>query len=308
MAQRKGQRNRGRRSNDRGRGGVEAPVVLPPSAETSLFGFEVGTDEVATNLSAARKVAALAVGVPVGLVVALVTGVALALLAGYVFVIVAIICGVGAGAFATRQLETSATETTLAIISARTVDAAEVPRLANLVDAMVATVGLATPALCVVDDDVINACAVGHGASATLIVTSGLLEKLDLISLEGVVAHELAHLRSGDGHRGAVAVAAAKRGLGAGSSEKLHQSAGRGRELRADQVGAASVRYPRGMAAALSLCEQGTEPARTSFFRSPAFGATRWLWFDPMVTERSPEAAMDNHDATSLRLAVLEEW
>jgi Zn-dependent protease with chaperone function len=308
MAQRKGQRNRGRRSNDRGRGGVEAPVVLPPSAETSLFGFEVGTDEVEANLHAARKVAALSVGLPVFVGVTVVLGIALALFAGYIFVLLAVLLGVGAGAFVTHQLEQSATAATLELIGARTVEAAEAPRLANLVDAMVATVGLATPTLCVVDDDVINACAVGHGDSATLIVTSGLLEKLDLIALEGVVAHELAHLRRGDGHRGAVAVVAAKRGLGAASTEKLHRAAGHGRELRADQVGSASVRYPRGMATALSLCEQSGEPSRTSFFRSDAFVATRWLWFDPMVTDRSTESAMDNHDATSLRLAVLEEW
>ncbi len=308
MAQRKGQRNRGRRSNDRGRGGVEAPVVLPPSAETSLFGFEVGADEVAVNLASARKVAAFAVGLPVAGVVTLLTGIALVVLVGYVALLVAIVLGLGAGAFATRQLEKSATPSTLALIGARKVEAQEVPRLANLVDSMVATVGLATPVLCVIDDEVINACAVGHGESATLIVTSGLLEKLDLIALEGVVAHELAHLRRGDGHRGAVAVAAAKRGFGTGSSEKLHASVGRGRELRADQVGAASVRYPRGMATALTLCEQGGEPLKTSFFRTSAFSATRWLWFDPMVTDRSTESAMDNHDATSLRLAVLEEW
>jgi len=283
-------------------------VVLPPSAETSLFGFEVGADEVSANLAAARKVAAIAIGVPVALVTTLVAGAALAVLAGPIFFLVGVVLGLGAGALATRRLEQSATPTTLALIGARTVEAAEVPRLANLVDAMVATVGLATPKLCVVDDDVINACAVGHGATATLIVTSGLLEQLDLIALEGVVAHELAHLRRGDGHRGAVAVAATKRGLGGSSTEKLHRSAGRGRELRADQVGAASVRYPRGMAAALSLCEQSGEPSQTSFFRSGAFVATRWLWFDPMVTDRFSESAIENHDATSLRLAVLEEW
>jgi heat shock protein HtpX len=177
-----------------------------------------------------------------------------------------------------------------------------------LVDAMVASVGLATPTLTVVDDEVINACALGHGNVTTLIVTTGLLEKLDLIALEGVVAHELAHLRRGDGHRGAVAVAAARRGLRSGSSETLHRSVGRGRELRADQVGAATVRYPRGMASALAQCEQAPAPAANSFFSSPQFAATRWLWFDPMVADRSPESAFENHDATSLRLAVLEEW
>ena len=309
MAQRSKQRSRGRRTNDRSRGRptIEAPIVIPPTASTSLFGFEVSPEEIAANARASKMLLVRLLG-PIALLLSIILAIV-----GYValgiplaLLLVALVIG-GTLAFGT-SLNNTAVPYTLKLIGATKVDVSQEPRLANLVNSMVATVGLSAPSFAIIDDALPNACSVGSGADATLVVTRGLLTELDLIELEGVIAHELAHLRRGDGDRAALAVRCLAFRPGSRRSEALHRGVGIGRELRADQIGAASVRYPRGMASAMAICESGAQPQPSSFFASPAFLSTRWLWFDPMVGERSAEAACGNHDATSLRLAVLEEW
>ncbi|MFC3067908.1 M48 family metalloprotease [Phenylobacterium soli] len=68
-------------------------------------------------------------------------------------------------------------------------------RLANLA----LGVGLPAPDLMILDDPSANAFACGPDAErAVLVVTRGLLERLDARELDGVFAHELAHIRNGD--------------------------------------------------------------------------------------------------------------
>ncbi len=309
MAQRSKQRSRGRRPNDRSRGRpvIEAPVVLPPSASTSLFGFEVSPEEIAANERALWMLLLRSIA-PFALLTDLLLGIVGVVMFGIPIGLIFVLFGLGADVVLALKIKRGAVASTLALIGAKHVEASDEPRLANLVNSMVATVGLTAPSFAMIDDPVPNACSIGSGAHATLVVTSGLLHSLDLIELEGVIAHELAHLRRGDGDRAALAVRCMAFLPKSRRPEALHRGVGIGRELRADQIGAASVRYPRGMASAMALCEQGAPPQPSSFFASSAYLSTRWLWFDPMVGDRSPEAACGNHDATSLRLAVLEEW
>ena len=86
----------------------------------------------------------------------------------------------------------------------------EHPRLHNLVDGLCATMGLPRPIICLVDSPVPNAMAVGRDpATAWLIVTSGLDRSLTLVELEGVLAHELVHIKRHDTVVSGVAVIAA---------------------------------------------------------------------------------------------------
>ena len=304
------QRSRNRPNRNRPQASsVVAPVISPPSAATSLFGFEVSEEEVAENQRAGwRLLIRLGVerGLGVGLIVAVVSAAAGL---GWWGILVGVLAFVVATAIVTALGRKRTALYALHRIPAHPVSEAEEPRLANLARALSATFGLTTPHLAVLEDAVPNACAVGHGHGATLVVTRGLLEGCDLIELEGVVAHELAHLRRGDGDRGAISVLYAVDALPLkGRDVQLHDAVGRGRELRADQVGAAAVRSPAGILAALRRCEQAPAPTATSFFCSREFERTRWLWFDPMVGQRSPASALANNDATSVRIAVLEEW
>ena len=73
-------------------------------------------------------------------------------------------------------------------------------KIVNILDALMVTAGLSTkPRLYVVDDPQPNAFATGRNPeNAVICVTTGLLEKLDYYELEGVIAHELSHIKNHD--------------------------------------------------------------------------------------------------------------
>ncbi|HEX9894833.1 MAG TPA: M48 family metallopeptidase [Gemmatimonadales bacterium] len=72
-------------------------------------------------------------------------------------------------------------------------------RLRNVVDEMAIASGLPSPRVWVVPDSDPNAFATGRDpATAHLAVTEGLLQHLDRDELQGVVAHEMAHIRNLD--------------------------------------------------------------------------------------------------------------
>ena len=170
-----------------------------------------------------------------------------------------------------------------------------------------------TPEILVVDDPVANACAVGRDpGSAVLVVTTGLVQRFGLIETEGVMAHELAHVKAHDTVRAGVAVLAlAPLNLVVRTDGLLHSIMGPGREYRADQMAALAVRYPPGLGDALSLMVAGEPPAPGSVFTGRRWSATRWLWIDPMVGARGPGPGADatgQLDATAVRIAALAEW
>ena len=75
----------------------------------------------------------------------------------------------------------------------------EYPRLHNIVEGLCIAGGLPKPRLYIVDDDAPNAFATGRDPKhAAVAVTTGLLEKMNRIELEGVLAHELSHVKNYD--------------------------------------------------------------------------------------------------------------
>jgi Zn-dependent protease with chaperone function len=201
-----------------------------------------------------------------------------------------------------------ATRITLSLVGARSPLMGELPRLQNLVDGLCPTFGLRPPALMVVDDDVPNACSVGSGPDhGVLVVTSGVESSLDRIEMEGLVAHELAHLKRADVVVSAVAVAVLAPFIWvSGSDWLLHRVVGFGRELLADQVAVRAVRYPPGLGAALEKLETGAAPPSGSFFSGRRLALSRWLWIDPSVGRRD-EDPMGDLDLTVVRIGALAE-
>ncbi len=87
----------------------------------------------------------------------------------------------------------------LAISRARPVDNQTDPYLVNVVEGLAIAAGLPVPNAYVIDDPAPNAFATGRNPDhAAIAVTSGLVEKLDRLELEGVVAHEMAHIKNYD--------------------------------------------------------------------------------------------------------------
>lgn len=75
----------------------------------------------------------------------------------------------------------------------------EQQRLVNVVEEMAIAAGLPRPRVHIVMDDDPNAFATGRDPeSASIAVTTGLLESLSRDELQGVVAHEMAHIRNFD--------------------------------------------------------------------------------------------------------------
>ena len=73
-------------------------------------------------------------------------------------------------------------------------------KLVNILDALVVSSGLpCTPKLYIIEDSQPNAFATGRNPeNAVICVTTGLLNKLEYYELEGVIAHEMAHIKNYD--------------------------------------------------------------------------------------------------------------
>ncbi|MFK7918351.1 MAG: M48 family metalloprotease [Ilumatobacter sp.] len=87
----------------------------------------------------------------------------------------------------------------LRVSRAEPADPAQYQRLHNLVEGLCIAGGLPKPGVYIVDDPAPNAFATGRNPNhAAIAVTTGLLDKLNRVELEGVVAHELSHIRNYD--------------------------------------------------------------------------------------------------------------
>ncbi len=181
-------------------------------------------------------------------------------------------------------------------------------RLVNLVNGLCAAGGLPVPELRLIDDVAPNAIILGRDAErAALVCTTGLLDLLDRMELEAVVAHELAHVKRGDLRVAARATAAL--GLAAvlvpGSGEVVMRAAGREREALADLAGVRLTRYPPGLVAALEKI--GAAPTvRPAGIGSSVARLTACLWFAPLVEGAPPEGTAGVLDL-QLRAAALHE-
>jgi heat shock protein HtpX len=82
---------------------------------------------------------------------------------------------------------------------ARPADESEYARYHNIVEGLCIAGGIPKPRLYIIDDAAPNAFATGRDPKhAAIAVTTGLLERMNRIELEGVIAHELSHVKNYD--------------------------------------------------------------------------------------------------------------
>jgi len=87
----------------------------------------------------------------------------------------------------------------LTVSRAHPADETTYKRLHNLVEGLCIASGLPKPKVYVIDDPAPNAFATGRNPRhAAIAVTTGLLDKMNRVELEGVVAHELSHIKNYD--------------------------------------------------------------------------------------------------------------
>lgn len=188
----------------------------------------------------------------------------------------------------------------LSMSGARPVTKKEYPYLFHTVEGLAIAAGIPTPKAYVIDDTALNAFATGRDpAHASITVTTGLLQKLNRQELEGVVAHEMSHIKNFDIRfmmLTAILVGIAVllsdfllRSLWFGSSRNNRESRSGGamilivvaivlailtpiigeliklaisrrREFLADASGALLTRYPPGLASALKKISKDPDP------------------------------------------------
>lgn len=211
----------------------------------------------------------------------------------------------------------------LAMSRAKPADPIEHARLHNLVEGLCIAGGLPKPRVYVVQDDAPNAFATGRNPkNAAIAVTTGLMAKMNRVELEGVLAHELSHIKNYDilvstlavTMVGAVTLLADfsirmmwfgggrrrdsdNNGGGSGPlmllgllllivapliAKIMHLSISRRREALADVSGVALTRYPPGLISALEKLRDDTTVVST------ASRATAHLWIEsPLARDDS---------------------
>ena len=87
----------------------------------------------------------------------------------------------------------------LKVSGAREVDPTSAPQLMNVIQELSIAANVPMPKVYLIDDTAPNAFATGRDPKhASVAITTGLLQKLDREELQGVMAHELSHVRNFD--------------------------------------------------------------------------------------------------------------
>ncbi|MBU0476447.1 M48 family metallopeptidase, partial [Patescibacteria group bacterium] len=191
----------------------------------------------------------------------------------------------------------------LSMSKAKLIEKKDNPELYRVVENLCITAGLPLPRIYIINESQPNAFATGRDAQhAVVAVTQGLLEKLDRTELEGVIAHELAHIGNKDmflativvilvgivaiisdfflrisfyggggkrdekGKAGAVlfALGIAAAILAPIGAALIRLAISRKREFLADASGALLTRYPEGLARALEKISQSTQSLKVA--------------------------------------------
>jgi len=199
--------------------------------------------------------------------------------------LVGLVVGVVAGAVVGGAAWTRSTSVALSLAGAAPADEEQHARLHNLVEGLCAAAGLPKPALYVVADAAPDAFAVGRGPrNAAVVCTAGLLDGLTRMELEGVLAHELSHVKNYDILPATLAVTLL--GLPGTVVPPLRTGAmrrvvGEHREALGDVSGVSITRYPPGLISALEKLRRedgGTGQSHGS--RAHGSKAIDHLWLD----------------------------
>ena len=208
----------------------------------------------------------------------------------------------------------------LGMIGARELPVGEAPLLHSTVERLAARAGIAKPRLYLIPDGLPIAAATGRGVrSSAVAVSAGCISACAPAELEGVLAHEIAHIRLHDTQvQTAAAVAAAvtleasriggwlERALlfvlGPVAAACVHLLVSPKREYAADRFAARVCESPHGLADALTRLERTSD--LVEFAGSPA---TEPLFTINPFAERGLGALFDTHPPIADRVRRLRE-
>jgi heat shock protein HtpX len=218
----------------------------------------------------------------------------------------------------------------LRMYGAEEVSRAEAPDLYDMVDRLRQRADLPMPKVCIVPSDQPNAFATGRNPdNAVVAVTEGIMQTLDREELEGVIAHELAHIQNRDMLTSTVAATLAaaitllarfgiffdrEQGfvtsllmmiLAPLAAMLIQMAISRSREYAADRDGAEIAGSPMGLANALRRMEQA---AQHRPMRSANEATSHMFIVNPFSGGLSGMRKLfSTHPPTEERIARLEE-
>lgn len=226
-------------------------------------------------------------------------------------------------------------KTALAVNGAKEISKQDNPRLWRIVENLAITEGLPMPKVYIMDDPALNAFATGRDPKhAAVCATTGILDALNDTELEGVMAHELGHVKNYDirvsmiafalvvvigfiadmllhatffrdsdndsGGNAFMLVLGIIAGLLAPLVASLIQLAiSRRREYLADATGALATRYPEGLASALEKIALGGSTLRRQN------SSTAHLFFANPLSKGAIASLFSTHPPVQERIARL---
>ncbi|MDD4409149.1 MAG: M48 family metallopeptidase [Candidatus Pacebacteria bacterium] len=239
----------------------------------------------------------------------------------FVAVIISILSSIGSYWFSDKLV--------LSMSGAHEISEKEAPDLYHLVENLCISVGMPMPKVYIIEEMQPNAFATGRDENhAVIAVTRGLLSRLENIEIEGVLAHELSHIKNKDillqtvvvVMAGLISIASdfflrssfnrdrdSKAGpiilvialiaaiLAPFAATIIQLSISRKREFLADATGALMTRYPDGLASALQkISDDPSEMHDVSnatahlYISSPLRGDKATSWFSKLFLTHPP--------------------
>jgi len=218
---------------------------------------------------------------------------------------------------------------------AKEIEKRDHPTLYNIVENLAITDGMPMPKVYIIEDEGLNAFATGRNPeNAIVAATTGLIEKLDKKELEGVMAHELGHVKNYDIRVTMIAFALttvisvivdilmrvvwlsprddrdnngmfmilgfAVAILAPIVAGMIRMAVSRRREYLADATGALTTRYPEGLASALKKIEGNSSLKRQHT-------ATAHLFISNPIKSKSVAALFSTHPPIEDRVSKLME-
>lgn len=228
----------------------------------------------------------------------------------------------------------------LAANGAKPIQKQDNPMVYNLVENLCISAGLPVPKIYLIQSDAINAFATGRKPeTASIAITTGLLQRLEKKEIEGVIAHELSHIGNYDIRLMTLVAALAGvimiltdifwhwslRSRGGGGQKNgqlqlilmvvgilliifaplismlMQLAISRKREFLADASGALLTRYPEGLASALEKISQDTTSLPT------ASHGTAHLYISSPFKKRTWSNMFSTHPPIEARVKALRE-
>lgn len=228
----------------------------------------------------------------------------------------------------------SSSKLSLAVNGAKQIEKRDNPRLFRVVENLAMTEGLPMPKVYVIEDKALNAFATGRNPrNASVAITTGLLEALGNKELQGVMAHELGHVKNYDIRVSMIAFAMVAvvglisdiilRSVWFRDDESdssalmiigivaailaplmamfIQLAISRRREYLADATGALTTRYPEGLISALEKIQRGGSAVRRQN------SSTAHLFFANPMKKSFISGLFSTHPPITDRIAKLKE-